>query len=59
MTLSQTAQGVVSSVELLRAVGSAIPSWKELLPDGANTNGSVEEEDHSQPRLDAPCTGIL
>ena len=56
---SQTAQGVVSSVESLRAVGSAIPSWKELLRDGANTNGSVEEEDHSQPRLDAPCTGIL
>ena len=47
---AQTAQGVVSSIDSLRTAGFVITSWDDLIREGPN-QGSVEEEDPSQPRF--------
>ena len=48
---TDTAQGVVSSMESLRAVGFTIPSWEELILAEHQNRVPAEEEDPSQPRF--------
>ena len=48
---SHIAQGVVASMESLRAVGFTIPSWEELILAENQNRVPVEEEDPSQPRF--------
>ena len=48
---SHTAQGVVSSMESLRAFGFTIPSWEELILAENQNRVPAEEEDPSQPRF--------
>ena len=48
---SHTVQGVVCSMESLRAVGFTIPSWEELILAENQNRVLVEEEDPSQPRF--------
>ena len=48
---THTAQGVVSSMESLRAVGFTIPSWEELIMAENQNRVPAEEEDPSQPRF--------
>ena len=47
---SHAAQGVVASMESLRAVGFTIPSWEELILAENQNRVLVEDEDPSQPR---------
>ena len=48
---SHTTQGVVASMESLRAVGFTIPSWEELILAENQNRVPVEEEDPSKPRF--------